>query len=334
MTRFRNRLMLAGAALAALATAAPAAAALDLSTYTVSLQRGLDIAEASGVAYNYDRNSLLVVGDEGDVANEFALDGTKLSTGAFQSTFRDAEGITYIGNGQYVLADERREAMAKIQAVSTTTTNGATSVVYTGTNQAQTYLVNGGTNVGNNGLEGVAFDPLTGGYFGVKQGGAPGVAERVYFTTIAFGSTTTGTTSLAFDPAPLGLATLSDIAVLASNPNFAGTDYYGNLLLLSADASTRRLIEVTRSGALVSSFDLSSLAIQVIEGVSLDHSGNIYLVGELGGVSPSGTTSGLVVLSRASSAVPEPASWAMMIGGFGLVGAAMRRRQPATLRTI
>lgn len=32
-----------------------------------------------------------------------------------------------------------------------------------------------------------------------------------------------------------------------------------------------------------------------------------------------------------SGAVPEPASWAMFIAGFGLVGAAMRRR-PATLR--
>ena len=27
------------------------------------------------------------------------------------------------------------------------------------------------------------------------------------------------------------------------------------------------------------------------------------------------------------NAVPEPASWAMMIAGFGLVGAAMRRRE-------
>jgi hypothetical protein len=25
--------------------------------------------------------------------------------------------------------------------------------------------------------------------------------------------------------------------------------------------------------------------------------------------------------------VPEPASWALMIGGFGLIGAAMRRRR-------
>jgi len=29
------------------------------------------------------------------------------------------------------------------------------------------------------------------------------------------------------------------------------------------------------------------------------------------------------------NAVPEPATWAMMIGGFGLVGANMRRRKPA-----
>lgn len=35
-------------------------------------------------------------------------------------------------------------------------------------------------------------------------------------------------------------------------------------------------------------------------------------------------------LSGAISAVPEPASWALMIGGFGLVGGAMRRRMPVT----
>jgi hypothetical protein len=29
------------------------------------------------------------------------------------------------------------------------------------------------------------------------------------------------------------------------------------------------------------------------------------------------------------AAVPEPASWAMMIAGFGLVGSALRRRTPA-----
>ncbi|QTD57022.1 PEPxxWA-CTERM sorting domain-containing protein [Parasphingorhabdus cellanae] len=33
-----------------------------------------------------------------------------------------------------------------------------------------------------------------------------------------------------------------------------------------------------------------------------------------------------------ATAVPEPASWAMMIGGFGLVGGAMRRRRKATTK--
>jgi hypothetical protein len=28
-----------------------------------------------------------------------------------------------------------------------------------------------------------------------------------------------------------------------------------------------------------------------------------------------------------TAAVPEPATWAMMVGGFGLIGSAMRRRQ-------
>lgn len=34
------------------------------------------------------------------------------------------------------------------------------------------------------------------------------------------------------------------------------------------------------------------------------------------------------------TAVPEPAQWAMMIAGFGLVGSAMRRRQTRVARTV
>jgi hypothetical protein len=30
-------------------------------------------------------------------------------------------------------------------------------------------------------------------------------------------------------------------------------------------------------------------------------------------------------------AIPEPATWAMMLGGFGLLGAAARRRSRTTL---
>ena len=47
----------------------------------------------------------------------------------------------------------------------------------------------------------------------------------------------------------------------------------------------------------------------------------------------SGTVGGLATISDFApdnsdlSAAPEPASWAMMLGGFGLVGGAMRRRR-------
>lgn len=46
-------------------------------------------------------------------------------------------------------------------------------------------------------------------------------------------------------------------------------------------------------------------------------SGGATLIGSLGSGSLVGLTAG---------AVPEPATWALMIGGFGMVGAAMRRR--------
>ncbi|WP_404709946.1 PEPxxWA-CTERM sorting domain-containing protein [Sphingomonas sp. MMS24-J13] len=44
-----------------------------------------------------------------------------------------------------------------------------------------------------------------------------------------------------------------------------------------------------------------------------------------------GTNSAAFTL-QSGGAVPEPASWAMMIGGFGMVGATLRRRQRTTVR--
>ncbi len=41
-----------------------------------------------------------------------------------------------------------------------------------------------------------------------------------------------------------------------------------------------------------------------------------------------------IVATDAIAAVPEPATWAMMLVGFGLVGAGLRRRAPAAKRSV
>lgn len=48
---------------------------------------------------------------------------------------------------------------------------------------------------------------------------------------------------------------------------------------------------------------------------------------DLVGVAFGGTTYAPVKITVDSVAVPEPATWALMIGGFGLAGAALRRRR-------
>jgi len=69
-------------------------------------------------------------------------------------------------------------------------------------------------------------------------------------------------------------------------------------------------------------------------GQSLAVTGVPILNGVMNTIEVKGVTSATAVAATytgtatfAAGAVPEPASWAMMIGGFGLIGAAMRRRR-------
>ena len=50
-----------------------------------------------------------------------------------------------------------------------------------------------------------------------------------------------------------------------------------------------------------------------------------YRINDLTGLNGS-TDYEKLVFTNTNAAVPEPASWALMIGGFGMIGAAMRRR--------
>ena len=72
--------------------------------------------------------------------------------------------------------------------------------------------------------------------------------------------------------------------------------------------------------------------------VGLDYAFNTYTLSgfdNLVSLVFSNPTNGYIAIDNidtgANGAVPEPASWALMLGGFGLVGGAMRSRRSATV---
>ncbi|WP_303810224.1 PEPxxWA-CTERM sorting domain-containing protein [Sandarakinorhabdus limnophila] len=54
-----------------------------------------------------------------------------------------------------------------------------------------------------------------------------------------------------------------------------------------------------------------------------------YRINDIQGLNSSAAYEKLV-FTNSGTVVPEPASWAMLIAGFGLVGAVARRRRAAT----
>ncbi|MBC7936819.1 MAG: SdiA-regulated domain-containing protein, partial [Rhizobacter sp.] len=147
--------------------------AIDLSTYvrigrydlpeptrTTPPAGSLLAQEASGVAYNYDTHSLFIVADGGTSVVQVSKTGALINSmtlatgGSPQGTeFYDPEGITYVGNGKFVMAEERdRQLVLFTYAAGTTLTRAATQTVKLGTFAP------------NIGIEGLSYDPLTGGF--------------------------------------------------------------------------------------------------------------------------------------------------------------------------
>lgn len=321
-------------ALAALVSiAAQAATSLDLGNYRVSGTYGLDVLagtsggisglEASAVAYARDRGSLFFVGDEGTGVVEVSLTGQTLGKMAFDwtgtgSTKHDTEGLTYLGGGVLVVGEERLFDAYRFNYV-----NGGTARL------ADAAVSLSDANVGNNGMEGISYDPRGAGSFVAIKQQDP---QDILAGNLSFAAGLAGVSNMTtlFDPALMGLATLSDVQTLSPVDALAGTAAADNLLVLSL--GSRKLVEVTRTGQVLSSFDLSGVLPQnAIEGVTVDEKGTIYLVAEQiqDGILPPNPQSQLIVLT---AAVPEPETWGMMLAGLGLLGAAARRRQSAGQR--
>lgn len=99
---------------------------------------------------------------------------------------------------------------------------------------------------------------------------------------------------------------------------------FGSIDLAAANAGDSRYISI----------NLNSLALSAINGSA----GSIFVFGGRvpdanGRNSFSGSTGGRpIAFLEFKSAVPEPATWAFMIFGFGAVGGAIRRQRKATVK--
>lgn len=304
---------------------------VDLSTYSVSgiyglaTSYGISGLEASAVTYASDRNSLFFVGDEGTGVIEMSLTGQTLGYMSFDwtgtgSSKNDTEGLTYLGNGELAVGEERLQDIYKFTYI-----NGGTATL------ADSFVSISNTSVGNNGMEGISYDSRDGSFVSIKQQSPEDIQTGMLTFAAATGGlpsslpsngispTGGGVSSMInlFDPTLLGLSTLSDVQTLG----ILGSD---DLLILSL--GSKKLVTANRSGSLLSSFDLSNiLPNNAIEGVTIDGNGTIYLVAEQlqDSYALGGDQSQLIVLT----AVPEADTYAMMLAGLSIMGFVARRKK-------
>ena len=234
--------------------------------------------EASAVTYNKDTDTLFVVGDGGTGVTQVSkqgvlIDSMALATGSSpQGTyFYDTEGLAYIGNGRFVMVEERDRELNEFTYAAGTTL-GANSAVRT---------VKLGTSIGNVGLEGLGLDPLSSGFLLAKEATPMGIFQ----TTVDFaagtasnGSATTENSVNLFDPVKTGLVSVNDIYALSNVLDATAAEAAHLLLLGAADG---KVLEMDRSGNILSTLNVGSVAKN--EGLTMGTDRRLYVVGEEGG---------------------------------------------------
>jgi uncharacterized protein YjiK len=281
-------------------SAQAAVTSVDLSTYvrigrydlpeptrTVAPVNSLLAQEASAVTYNWDTDTLFVVGDGGTSVVQVTKTGQLISSMTLapgsspQGTdFYDPEGLAYIGNGTFVMTEERDRQVVRFTYVAGGTLQRS---------NAQTVKL--GTFVQNIGLEGLTYDPLTGGYILVKET----LPEGIFQTDIDFaagtatnGSATTENSVNLFEPALVNLLDFADVFSLSNLPSLNGQADYNNLLVLSQESG--KIVNIDRAGLINSSLTIVSdpgnplnVPAQQHEGLTMDRDGILYTVSENGG---------------------------------------------------
>jgi uncharacterized protein YjiK len=243
--------------------------------------------EASTVTYDWDTDTLFVVGDGGTSVVQVSKTGALIDSmtlapgGSPQGTeFYDTEGVSYVGGGKFVMVEERYRQVNLFTYVPGATLHRT---------DAQTVKL--GTTIGNIGLEGVTWDPKTGDYIFVKEKDPRSIFESaIDFAagTASNGSPTTDESVDLFDPNLVSTLDFSDVFALSNLPSLSGDPTYDQLLIISQESA--KIVQVDRSGNVKHTLtmvadpsDTISVPDMTMEGVTMDRNGTLYVAGEDGG---------------------------------------------------
>ena len=223
--------------------------------------------------------------------------------------------------------------------------NSRTTVDFTATNQGRSIGVSSITWIGGTSFLVIERDNRGQGPDNLITPNGDVGSKRVYLIDLAGATDVSGTSFAGSNSLPNGVTAVSKLLFLdvqaallaagetilpekleglAIGPRLAGG---GFSLLLATDND----FSVTQNGSNVQ-FDVCT------------DGGTAFTQVALGGVCPNGqalvpsrlysfavTGADVALFDASLLGVPEPASWAMLIAGFGLTGAAMRRRRRATV---
>lgn len=198
--------------------------------------------------------------------------------------------------------------------------------------------INQGLGLGNTGL--------------INQGISTGVAKATAVSNGTTGSATASINGLGLNLTALGITSLGlNSGLITSNTIFDGTTLSGtssiaNLTLstllgslpldaglLASTAANRTLVDilglkVTLNEQIGSDMTANGIDTRSLTTNALHLSYKDFAIG--GGLLSGDIIIGQSQVSVAQAAVPEPATWAMMIVGFGMVGGVLRRQQRQT----
>jgi hypothetical protein len=279
----------------------PRRSRIDLGQYTLVgtyLLPPVEAEEASAITYNWDTDTLFVLGDEGDALVEVSKTGARLSATTLTG-FADTEGLTYIGNGQFVLTEERLRDAYRLSYTAGGTVDRATLP-----------SKDLGSTIGNTGIEGISYDSRDGSFVTVKE----------------ISSLEVNLNQMDFDsprPRPPSLPCSHRVSAWSICPTWrcwAPCRRWPTVSTPTTCSSSAR----SRGGCWKSrvrdscspAFDFGALA-EDAEGVTMDFDGNIYVVAETGPT--------MFVLAPPTP-VPLPPSLALALGGGVLIGLRARRR--------